>query len=102
MTAPAQPGRYFLEFDLVHEGVTWFEQKGSSTLRVPVRVRVPLSQRWQPRQPEANLAPVIEMYMVPTAEVASLVESEGARIASVDARQVPSFTDSTYFVTKGG
>jgi SAM-dependent methyltransferase len=102
VTAPAQPGRYFLEFDLVHEGVTWFEQKGSSSLRVPVRVRVPWSERWQPRQPEANLAPVIEMYMVPTDEVASLVESQGARIASVDARQVPSFTDSTYFVTKGG
>jgi len=39
VTAPAKPGNYVLELDLVQEGVTWFKAKGSQTLRLPVRVR---------------------------------------------------------------
>jgi len=38
VTAPAEPGDYVLEIDLVHEGVTWFHEKGSETLQLKVRV----------------------------------------------------------------
>src|SRR5207244_12566920 len=31
MTAPATPGRYTLKFDLVSEGIDWFERCGSPT-----------------------------------------------------------------------
>jgi molecular chaperone DnaK len=31
LTAPAQPGRYALKFDLVSEGIDWFEHCGSET-----------------------------------------------------------------------
>ena len=31
-------GRYILEFDLVHENVAWFANRGSTTFRVPVEV----------------------------------------------------------------
>jgi hypothetical protein len=31
-------GRYVLEFDLVSEMVCWFEQNGSKTVRIPIRV----------------------------------------------------------------
>jgi uncharacterized Fe-S cluster-containing radical SAM superfamily protein len=31
ITAPAQPGRYLLKFDLVSEGIDWFESCGSPT-----------------------------------------------------------------------
>ena len=31
-------GRYIFEFDLVNENVTWFANRGSATLRVPVEV----------------------------------------------------------------
>ncbi|MCK4824422.1 hypothetical protein KA005_52200 [bacterium] len=37
--APQKAGDYFLEFDLVHEHVTWFAQSGASPLRIPVRIR---------------------------------------------------------------
>lgn len=32
ITAPEKEGNYKVEIDMVHEGVTWFKQKGSSTL----------------------------------------------------------------------
>lgn len=38
VTAPQAPGEYVLEIDMVHEGVTWFHQRGSRTLRWPVKV----------------------------------------------------------------
>ncbi|MBI2833380.1 MAG: radical SAM protein [Acidobacteria bacterium] len=31
MTAPTRPGRYALKFDLVSEGIDWFEKSGSET-----------------------------------------------------------------------
>lgn len=36
--APAEPGHYVLEIDLVHEGMTWFADRGLSPLSVPLTV----------------------------------------------------------------
>ena len=36
--APAAPGKYKLKFDLVYEGVAWFEEVGSSTTTKDLRV----------------------------------------------------------------
>jgi hypothetical protein len=38
VTAPQAPGDYVLEIDMVHEGVTWFYQRGSHTLRWSVHI----------------------------------------------------------------
>jgi len=38
LTPPDAPGDYILELDLVQELLTWFGDKGSGTLRVPVSV----------------------------------------------------------------
>jgi hypothetical protein len=38
VTAPKSAGQYLLEIDMVHEGVTWFYQRGSPTLRWQVKV----------------------------------------------------------------
>jgi len=38
ITAPAVPGTYVLELDMVQEGATWFTFKGSKTLRTTIRV----------------------------------------------------------------
>lgn len=38
VNAPRTPGDYTLEIDMVHEGVTWFSEKGGRPLRLSVRV----------------------------------------------------------------
>lgn len=38
VNAPREPGDYVLEIDMVHEGVTFFNEKGSKSLRLPLRV----------------------------------------------------------------
>lgn len=38
VTAPREPGEYVLEADVIHEGVTFFREKGSAPLRARVRV----------------------------------------------------------------
>lgn len=39
VSAPGQPGRYTLKFDLVSEGIDWFERCGSPTTLKPLWVR---------------------------------------------------------------
>ena len=41
VVTPAQPGPYVLQLTLVHELVTWFENKGAATVIRPVTVRPP-------------------------------------------------------------
>jgi hypothetical protein len=36
--APENLGQYIIEFDMVHEGVTWFKDKGSGTLKIKLEV----------------------------------------------------------------
>jgi hypothetical protein len=36
---PPEPGEYLLEFDLVSEGVSWFEMNGSATVTVAIGIR---------------------------------------------------------------
>jgi Ig-like domain from next to BRCA1 gene len=38
ITAPSQPGDYVLEFDMVHEAVTWFKERGGHPLSIKVTV----------------------------------------------------------------
>lgn len=38
ITAPATPGEYVLEIDMVQEGVGWFKDRGSTPLRIRVQV----------------------------------------------------------------
>lgn len=39
ITAPAQPGTYTLEIDMVQEGVAWFDARGGMSLRVRIAVQ---------------------------------------------------------------
>jgi SAM-dependent methyltransferase len=102
VTVPAQPGSYVLELDMVHEGVTWFAHRGSATLRIPVRVYRSrgIRGRRNGRRHAPEPAAVIEMHVIPEAEVIEVVVSAGGRVAGIDRHEVPQMTDCTYFVTK--
>ncbi|SKA76595.1 hypothetical protein SAMN05443428_101224 [Caloramator quimbayensis] len=39
LKSPDTEGSYKIEIDMVHEGVTWFEQKGSKTLIINLEVK---------------------------------------------------------------
>ena len=39
LSAPLEPGRYTLKFDLVSEGIDWFEACGSETTSKTIWVR---------------------------------------------------------------
>jgi tRNA (mo5U34)-methyltransferase len=41
LPAPERPGAYQVEFDMVAEGVTWFEDRGSPVIRADLRVDGP-------------------------------------------------------------
>ncbi len=64
ITAPSEDGEYTCEIDLAHEGVLWFNDKGSPTARFAVRVGTPAQAskervepgRGRPALPERNIA----------------------------------------------
>ena len=94
VTAPSVPGRYQLELDMVQDGVGWFAQRGSGTLRLPVEVSgadgrgrgptEPAEEGGAPAPPERarppgqeEFQPRIEMYSVPREEVLEVVGAAG-------------------------
>ena len=39
VTAPSTPGEYTLEIDMVHEGVSWFKERGARPLHLRINVQ---------------------------------------------------------------
>lgn len=82
--APAKPGSYLLEIDLVHENVCWFGSTGSPTARVAVRVGgAAAPEAPAPPPPATDSGPVMEVYGTPRAQVVALLEAAGARVIDV-------------------
>lgn len=95
VTAPASPGPYVLEVDLVQERICWFAQHGSQTARVPMVVTPAVVQRSAPvaeapppgpgwlsrlRQWWQGPAPFFEMHVVPREVVERTVANAGGRV----------------------
>lgn len=91
-TAPAEPGAYVVEVDLVQERVCWFAEKGATTARAPITVTaatiVPPPPEPPPAAPPLTLwqrvrkllgrgAPTFEMHVIPRDEVEELIRSSG-------------------------
>ena len=84
VVAPAKPGRYLLELDMVQEGVRWFSSSGSHSPRIKVRVDADLSYG-----DVRGIPPRMEMYGIPRAEVEALIASSGGELLAADANDYP-------------
>ena len=56
ITPPRTAGRYWLEIDVVHEGVSWFAGKGSRPVRIPIDVVTSSSD--VPATPQVDERPI--------------------------------------------
>ena len=93
VVAPAQPGDYELEIDLVQELIGWFADRGSPTLKVPVTVIVradarasgePLGVKRVPSEDDqADFVPQMEVHVMVQAEVVAVLEEAGGVVLDV-------------------
>jgi hypothetical protein len=110
VTAPAEPGDYLLELDMVQEHVAWFKDKGSPTCRVPVHVIAPSheSTAAHPAQPilpstaPDGTQPEMAMYLLSRRRITDLVTAEGATLLDVQDYSPPAtnFVTYRYYVVK--
>ena len=125
VTAPSEPGTYTLAVDVVHEGVSWFEDKGSPSARAAIRVAADVDRVAPPVSVETMREYVLPaydtgelgllagepgsgeqpgefpMYGVPQAEVLSLIGARRGTVVDVedDGRAGPEWVGYRYFVT---
>src|SRR5919199_448723 len=99
VTVPDHSSTYILELDMVHEQIAWFKDKGSSTLRIPVKVEgISQSQGIGRRilnlyhklvaikEIKANspfFVPRMEMYGIPKEIVLKLIDDSGGKVLDV-------------------
>lgn len=89
VTAPAAPGDYLLELDLVQEGVGWFAERRklsprrSRTARIAVEVGAGGDEPVPGARPHADDGPRMEMHALPRQQVESALAAAGARLVAV-------------------
>lgn len=124
VTAPPAPGSYVLEFDVVHEGVTWFAGTGSPTVRVEVRVVEGVSSPveagradnlleefdvpdfpgglFEPSSTPGEPPDEFPMYAVPQPDVLGIIDRSGASLVHLERgfRAGSDWIDYRYFVVR--
>ena len=112
VVAPAQPGDFELEFDLLQELISWFSDRGSSTLKVPIMVAagadVPTTgataaaARRTNQSGQAGFVPQMEIHVMAREEVlATLAEAGGVVLDAIAAdRCGPSMESFDYVVAR--
>ena len=97
VTAPSEPGRYLLEFDMVQEHVKWFAERGSGTVSIPVRVDADMAPGTV-----RGLPPQMEMHGMKQPEVEALIERSGGEVVQVKADDAPGpeWTSFRYYARK--
>jgi hypothetical protein len=84
VTAPAEPGVYRLQCDVVEEQVTWFAEAGSPQAEAVVHVGGAAGTAVsEPPAIDAGDAPRMEMHAVPRAVVERILAAAGVRILEV-------------------
>ncbi|HET9051576.1 MAG TPA: class I SAM-dependent methyltransferase, partial [Candidatus Dormibacteraeota bacterium] len=112
VTAPARPGVYGLEVDLVQEGVCWFADRGSPVARrrvvvVPARRGRPATDATghdagAPLGTAAGGPPVFAMHPLPEGRVRAAVAAAGGRVALVAEEPGDGWRSLRYAVVRDG
>ena len=111
--APAEPGRYLLELDMVQQDVGWFSRRRKLSLRRSQPARIPVEvggDGYAPADADpATAAPTIpdahsrmEMHPLPRAEVEATLATAGARLVEAveDEGAGPGWIGYVYWVTR--
>jgi SAM-dependent methyltransferase len=115
ITAPPRSGGYLLELDVVQEGVAWFADNGSRTLRLPVCVieMVPDETTTQTSEAKAEITSATKgtlaeegfegMHCIPRADVLQVLRGAGAYLEFIQPSYSggPGFPGYLYFFRKG-
>jgi ubiquinone/menaquinone biosynthesis C-methylase UbiE len=94
--APMSAGSYQLEFDMVHECVAWFKDRGSKALRLPVTVTKTKtdkpaagvsgalagdsSSQCAPQAADPAFSPKMEMHGIPRLEIHQMIKDAGCKL----------------------
>jgi ubiquinone/menaquinone biosynthesis C-methylase UbiE len=104
---PNKPGKYYLEFDLVQEGVTWFKDKGSKTVIKPIEIVENKSKSDQNSEnnnqniENNNIDPIMEAWGVPKYEVLEIVRKNSGNLINIEIdHSMPGWEGYQYFITK--
>ncbi|HEX6506346.1 MAG TPA: class I SAM-dependent methyltransferase [Chloroflexota bacterium] len=113
VTAPAVPGRYILEFDLVEEQVAWFGAHNSMTARIPVDITRPSllkrtartlrdRRRVTTNDGGDDSPAVMEMHAVPKERVVAIAAAGGGQVVDIEDFDVsgPEWESYRYFIRK--
>lgn len=105
VTAPAEPGEYVIELDVVQEQVGWFAERRKLSRRRsrPGRVRARVAAGAPPPPPtREETEPRMEMHALPREEVVALLEAAGARVLDVqrDSYAGPAWISLRYLATR--
>lgn len=104
VTVPASLGSYRLEVDLVQQWVTWFGDRGSTILRLPIAVTESASPQVGSAAPgsEASFTPTMEMHSLSRSEVETIVREAGGTLleAVPSPHSGPAHPTVDYIVTR--
>jgi SAM-dependent methyltransferase len=103
--APARPGSYVLELDVVQEGIAWFADNGSPTLRLEIKVESDMSgaagspseSTSAPPDAAASGSVEFEMHCIPRAEVLDLVSASGCKLEFIETTGAGGIGTLSYF-----
>jgi SAM-dependent methyltransferase len=103
-TAPHEPGRYELEVDLVHEGVTWFSAQGMRTAHTVVEVTAEPGDEADVAGREESVRPLhkMEMYGLPVGDVVAVLDEAEVVVHMIrnDGLAGPGWRSYEYIVEK--
>ncbi len=97
ITAPQEPGRYYMEIDVVQERVRWFKDAGSTTLLLGFDVVE--SSGTGAEMPPPKQAPRFIMEGLPRPEVERLIVTSGAHLLCVE-ENVSEWHSYKYYIAR--